>query len=504
MKFLFTCLLTVSCLFSLAQQSFRKSYGAPGYGEYTDDVVRLRDGTFLISGSTRNFGAGSFDAFCIRMDENGKTLWSKTFGDSSSNAFTKVTATSDGGFVMCFTSYKDDYLYGNQFNGLFVVKCNKEGQVLWTKSIKSSSLSEGTVEITPYQVYESKAGDIYILSDWFSFDYYADYSLTKLDAQGNLQWNSSVSVNTFYFLEFGLVEVTEADNGDIYVGINLESDGFYTFDDEVHISMFSQQTGVSLSGRTIYQNYNNGYAHLSAYDLTVQKNALLVSGIYSHDNEGYGESYFALRPGDKEVTLFHNEYSFSTTRQRDSLQPRILHKYAPEYTGNSTTDGGYIYAYDSYDADYNIIVEKDDSLGHVCTDTANFYPSVSHFRRTRCQVYGSKDYLLPYVFEGADTTITVTDVVAEKTICEIFATPLAAQADKNTNAVANRTGYADVRLYPNPAADRIAVSFTAMQPGTVQVNIITAEGRAILTQTAPAVTGKQQIICDVRNLFQGM
>ncbi len=498
--FLFTCLITLT----FAQQSFRKSYGAPGYGEYANNAMKLKDGTFVITGSTLNFGAGSFDAFCIRIDENGKTLWAKTFGDSSSNAFTQATATADGNFVMCFTSYKDPYLYGNKFSSLFVVKCNSAGQVLWSISIKSPSLATGTVQITPYQVYESKAGDIYILSDWFSFDYHANYSLTKLDAAGNFKWNSSVSLNAPYVRQFSPVQVIQTDNGDIIVGENFIADGFYLFDDEVHISTFSQQTGALLLGRTIYQNYNDGFAHLSAYGLTIQKNILLVAGIYSHDNQGYGESYFALRPADTEVTLFHNEYSFSTSRQRDSLQSHILHKYAPRYNGNSTTDGGYIYAYDSYDGDYNIIVEKDDSLGHVCTDTAGFYPSISHFHRTLCQVYNSKDYLLPYVFTGTDTTLTVTDVTAEKTLCETFATPLIAQADKHTNTLTNNTSHTGVQLYPNPATDRIAITFETTQAATIQVNVITMQGQTVLTQKAGVGTGKQQVIMNVKTLSPGM
>jgi hypothetical protein len=46
-------------------------------------VVQMPDSGFVVAGFTNSFGAGGYDAFLLRTDKNGNTLWQKTFGGAN-------------------------------------------------------------------------------------------------------------------------------------------------------------------------------------------------------------------------------------------------------------------------------------------------------------------------------------------------------------------------------------------------------------------------------------
>ncbi len=502
MKTIFALLSSLLFLFSSAQPTFKKSFGSPDYGENYDGMAKLKSGAFIVAGSTDNFGTGGYEAYCIKLDAYGNTLWSKTYGDSSSNGSTKVAATADGGFVICFTSYKDKYVFGNTLNGLFVVKCNSEGGVQWCKSVQPRSPLIGKLHITPFQVYQSKGGDIYVLSDLNSADYYnANFSLLKLDAVGNFKWNTSVSLKISSYTQFGSVQVTEANNGDIIVGENAIGDDFYEFDDRVQISLFSQMTGENLANKIISQDYNNGFAYLRAYSLRVEGDELVVTGGYGHDKEGSGFCRFTLKPGDKQVTVYYN-LSSDDPHNVGYLSIPLEQKLASVF--NTTKDGGYLYAYNGFSPDYDIIVEKRDSLGRVCPDFSPLQPiDTAQQKQTIFNVVSHKNHILPLDVVGRDTTVRVTDVTAQKLLCEGSAPALAVN-EKTSKTIVNLASGKAPMAYPNPATNLITISFETEQPGKVEIDVLTMDGRKIMTNNTAAGKGKQQVVLQVKGIAPGV
>jgi hypothetical protein len=74
------------------------------YGTAASDlghVVDLAaDGGFVVTGVTRSFGAGGYDAWLVRTDSNGDTLSTRTFGGDQEERAFSVVATADGGFAV--------------------------------------------------------------------------------------------------------------------------------------------------------------------------------------------------------------------------------------------------------------------------------------------------------------------------------------------------------------------------------------------------------------------
>lgn len=62
-------------------------------------IAGLSDG-FLVAGSTSSSGGGGSDAWLVRTDVLGKSMWEKTYGDSGSQTASQVTRAADGTFFL--------------------------------------------------------------------------------------------------------------------------------------------------------------------------------------------------------------------------------------------------------------------------------------------------------------------------------------------------------------------------------------------------------------------
>lgn len=115
-------------------------------GSSTDQangVQQTSDGGFIVAGTTRSFGAGATDVWLIRTDANGDTLWTKTYGVSSSEAGNSVQLTSDGGFVITGSLFS----IATGASDLWLLRTDAAGDTLWTKAFNG-----------PYYPYSLDAG----------------------------------------------------------------------------------------------------------------------------------------------------------------------------------------------------------------------------------------------------------------------------------------------------------------------------------------------------------
>ena len=67
-------------------------------------VKQTNDGGFIIAGTTRSFGSGGQDVYLIKTNENGDTLWTKTFGGTSDDKAANVVRTNDNGYAVFGTT----------------------------------------------------------------------------------------------------------------------------------------------------------------------------------------------------------------------------------------------------------------------------------------------------------------------------------------------------------------------------------------------------------------
>lgn len=99
--------------------------------ESGEAIQETGKGSFIVTGYTWSYGAGNYDVYLIKMDANGDTLWTRTYGDEVQNAANSVQQTEDGGYIIGgFTHQK---------SAAWVIKTDSAGKVKWNRLFKDKT-----------------------------------------------------------------------------------------------------------------------------------------------------------------------------------------------------------------------------------------------------------------------------------------------------------------------------------------------------------------------------
>ena len=103
------------------------------YGGNEDDkassVQQTSDGGYIIAGSTKSYGAGKWDLWLVKVDENGNEEWNRTFGGPDSDGANSVRQTSDGGYIVVGETNS----YVERGADFFVIKTDVDGEEEWSR-----------------------------------------------------------------------------------------------------------------------------------------------------------------------------------------------------------------------------------------------------------------------------------------------------------------------------------------------------------------------------------
>lgn len=101
-------------------------------GEKAYSVQQTADGGYILTGVAGPIG--NRDVYLVKTDANGDLLWAQTYGGSGWDFGRSVRQTSDGGYIIA--GYGDSYSEGG-FDA-FLVKTDSDGNSLWTHSYGGS------------------------------------------------------------------------------------------------------------------------------------------------------------------------------------------------------------------------------------------------------------------------------------------------------------------------------------------------------------------------------
>jgi len=114
---------------SAGNGQFMRTYGGPNV-DLGYSVVQLSDSGYAIAGYTNSFSInGDYDAYLVRTDKNGDTLWTKTYGGTDWDFVYSLKVTPDRGFVMAGNTYS----FGNGSSDGWILKVDSNGTLLWQK-----------------------------------------------------------------------------------------------------------------------------------------------------------------------------------------------------------------------------------------------------------------------------------------------------------------------------------------------------------------------------------
>ena len=169
-------------------------------------VQQTNDGGYIILGGTESYGAGNRDIYLIKTDGNGDSLWTKTFGGASQDFGNSVKQTNDGGYIV--TGVTESYGAGNK--DAYLIKTDASGDSLWTKTFGGLKFDLGNF------VEQTDDGGYIVTGRTASFGAGSlDIYLIKTDGNGDLLWAKTFGGSSFD-LGFSLQQTT--DGGYIIIG----------------------------------------------------------------------------------------------------------------------------------------------------------------------------------------------------------------------------------------------------------------------------------------------
>lgn len=92
-------------------------------------ITRTIDNRFVMVGSREFDRSGDSDFFAMKLDQNAKVLWTKSFGGDDEDILKGVAPTLDGGIVATGSTRS----YGSKQTDLAVLKLDKKGNLVWLK-----------------------------------------------------------------------------------------------------------------------------------------------------------------------------------------------------------------------------------------------------------------------------------------------------------------------------------------------------------------------------------
>lgn len=96
-------------------------------------MVQTLDGNILVAGRTASFGAGLWDIWLLKVKPNGDTIWTKTYGGTSSDEPGAMIQLQDSNVIVA--GYTASFGMGAGGTDVWLLNVKPDGDTLWTKTL---------------------------------------------------------------------------------------------------------------------------------------------------------------------------------------------------------------------------------------------------------------------------------------------------------------------------------------------------------------------------------
>ncbi len=176
---------------------WQKSLG----GDVNDAAYVIRetdDGGYIIGGVSESDNGdvsenkGGKDCWVVKLDNAGNIVWEKNFGGTQNETIHDIQLTNDGGYIVgAFSTSNDgDVSENNGMRDFWIVKLNGSGDIMWETNVGGAS-----DDILESIIQAADGGYIasgFSSSDEVGVDGQSDAWIVKLDALGNLLWETNI------------------------------------------------------------------------------------------------------------------------------------------------------------------------------------------------------------------------------------------------------------------------------------------------------------------------
>ena len=172
---------------------WNRTFGGSG-ADKGSSVQPTADGGYIITGSTRSYGAGDWDLMLLKTNSEGEQQWMRTFGSTFGEWGSCVQPAADGGYIIVGTTYLQD----DDINAIWLIKTDGSGNQQWSRIFEGN---QGNVEDLGLTIHLTQDGG-YII---------AGSMLIKTNDEGYVQWSRTFGDGVGYNVQLS------ADGGYIIV-----------------------------------------------------------------------------------------------------------------------------------------------------------------------------------------------------------------------------------------------------------------------------------------------
>jgi hypothetical protein len=176
------------------------------FGGNNVDVLRsirqLPDSGYVLAGYSNSAGHGGYDGWVLRTDKNGDTTWTKYIGTSDWDFFYDVTPTYDGGFLLVGGTYGT----GAGDEDMYFVKIDANGDTLWTKTYGGVKADEARSVVQTGDSLIAVAGFTYSLGDTLG-----DSWVLRMNQGGDTLWTRTMHQSTNEDKAWGICDLAAYD-----------------------------------------------------------------------------------------------------------------------------------------------------------------------------------------------------------------------------------------------------------------------------------------------------
>jgi len=127
-KLLFFLTLILAYGFAYPQITFERTYGG-FFNKCGYCVQQTSDTGYIAVGSASNF-EGNCNVYLVKTDKYGNTVWQKNYWGIGEDLGYSVKQTMDGGYIITGAKYE----VGAVFGDIYLIRTDNNGDTLWTKT----------------------------------------------------------------------------------------------------------------------------------------------------------------------------------------------------------------------------------------------------------------------------------------------------------------------------------------------------------------------------------
>jgi hypothetical protein len=255
---------------------WEKSYGLEGTAHEQYEIIRTKDSCYVFCGAEQKDLI--YSSMLFKINEQGDSIWMKTYNSGFYlGYFGKVIETSNADLISIGGYDKTPPDGSDPWRQIYIVKTDKDGNMLWQKNYGSQELNDNGRDI----VETLDKGFIcsgYVGYPYLTNDYFVQGIAMKIDSLGNLKWTKN-----YYSPEYNQA----------FIEINKTLDGNYLLSGESSNNRYvltSDPNGtggillkIDKDGNTIwFKRYNDEISDTGCYDFVELPDSSFVTVGFNH------------------------------------------------------------------------------------------------------------------------------------------------------------------------------------------------------------------------------